>query len=236
MLIIMGMEYSLISVPSHFNTSSYLAPFDSTEIMATLPWSEGFESGIGLHYLHSFRTLCDVELPIHEDFSGYDIFTPAPHCWSYFNDNPENQSFIYSRSSGSYYVMRNQSTTSCNIALLSPVLPVAVDRTRAYFYINGYSESVLEVGYLTDPDDFSSFVLYQTIPVTQIGTNHEVYFDRVTDSAHVIVFKHGCTDTNQVIHIYNISLDIIDYCEDINISTVQFRSITTRSARIMWEY
>lgn len=187
---------------------------------------------------YTFRTLCHIEFPLLENFDNAESMSSAPECWSSIKDNPATSAYIddyeYYSSPNAYW-MYNSYVSSGNLALISPVLPVTVSQIRMNFMVSGSHGAMLEIGYLTDPDDFSSFVLYRTIPVTNGWSRHEIYFDNVTDSAYLIAFKHGFAYSYEEIYLDDMVLDIIPDCEDIHTSGIKFRNITTTGSEIIWE-
>ena len=141
----------------------------------------------------TFRTACGAiahsQLPWNEDFEGYTGGTYASAscvfndpCWTILNRYSANYPYIYS---SSYYAHSgNQSfnfygnPNPATIAAL-PQFADSLSNLAFSFWMRTSSTSYgVEVGYMTNPDDASTFVSIQTCNVSSSNTYtmHEVTF------------------------------------------------------------
>lgn len=191
----------------------------------------------------SFLTECDINLPLFENFDSAPTGTSsnpnAPLCWSYVRHYSSSSAYVSTTSPYSspncYYLSNSSASSSQKTALISPVLPDEVSNLRVRFMAKGGSGYVLHVGYLTDPEDISTFVLQQSVSLTSAWAPYIVTFDDVSVSASVVCFMHGQASTYQSIYLDNMIIEEVPQCADMDVTTIKAGETTTTSAEIYWQ-
>lgn len=184
------------------NDSTYYSTSDTTYIFDNLTPNTAYT---GLLYnictsgdtseavSFSFRTQCgEVVLPLVEGFENYT--DDIPSCWfltlaysSYYSDYPAIDTYADDAHSGSQCMEFSEGPE----ILSSPRIPLAANEIEVKFWIDLYSyyndSAAFYVGYVTNPDSASSFVVVDTVYAMEGYTEHTVSFAgiTITDTVHV---------------------------------------------------
>ncbi len=197
--------------------------------------------GIFTSVIKSSTTCAPVALPLFENFdntpTGAYNNPNAPTCWSYVKDYSSAYTYVYSsdnNSSPNCYLLSNTSSTQTQkTALISSQFSNSVRDVRTRFFSKASANGViLNVGYLTNPADLSTFRLHKAIQLTNAWAEYIVSFDTASFTGKYLVFLHGNTATSQSIYLDDIFIEKIPNCPDIDRANIKIRNIAGTTAVI----
>ncbi len=116
----------------------------------------------------SFNTLCNAAATLYENFDSYSTGNLVPACWGRLVlGNTANQAInAASPASGTRNMYQyNNAAGQTSIVLLPPLSTINAGY-RLRFKVRASLPAVLNVGYMTDPTDESTFVNVQTINIS----------------------------------------------------------------------
>ncbi|MBR6334153.1 MAG: fibronectin type III domain-containing protein, partial [Bacteroidales bacterium] len=192
--------------------------------------------------LSSVRTACSaVTIPYTEDFDD----APASGsgnmvtCWT---RNTNYTSTLYPYTSNSQHYSGNYSayfygTSAYYSYLASPEFDASVDMTnlQVRFWARKTTASYyIQVGVMTDPNDYSTFVQVGQNLTPENINNWEmlsVNTDQYTGTGRYIAFRIPAA-SNSYMYIDDINIDVIPLCEHVTSITVS--NITTNSVDLSW--
>ncbi len=207
----------------------------------------------------SFRTNCGIlPIPYSEDFNSYTsgiaAYTTAPSsypavdlpsCWTFLNlsaiSSAYPQAFLSSSSivasSGNALMVKTHTTTPAVVVL--PVFNVDINTLQMTFKFRNESSSSagnLEVGYVTNPNDASTFVsLRQCTPTTDI-TEVEQIFSGVpplgAGNSHIAFRCNGGSYNSYYISIDDIYVETIPTCP--RPASLTVANVTGSSVELTW--
>ncbi|OYU85585.1 MAG: hypothetical protein CFE24_01390 [Flavobacterium sp. BFFFF2] len=182
----------------------------------------------------SATTLC---LPASTFTQSFDASTNMPTCWVKLGTggsanvqatngtvSAPNNLYMYSSSSSSMAVVRMPEVTNAGASTNRLHF-----RTRANFTVGG----VIEVGYLTDPNDEATFVAVDQATTTSV-TNYDnwfVYPAAAPGTNAFLAFRHTGNPPNSVL-IDDVSWEAIPTCLETN--NLMATNITQNSITISW--
>ena len=195
--------------------------------------------------INNVKTACGAEaIPFTENFdsyaaSSYSNGISLPDCWSVVpvpTSYSSNTTVIYNTSahSGSNHLRSYYAT---NNKIILPEMNAATNTLQVRFwhrqYYNGNYGS-LQVGYLTDIEDTSTFVAIQSF--NNIGTTYiesEVTLENAPADAR-IAFRHlGSGSYNNTWYIDDITVEAIPACKNVT-GVAAATNITSNSATLSW--
>ncbi len=189
-----------------------------------------------------FSTPCaTLGLPIFESFDSTEngsISSPnAPECWSYIKDFQNANANVNSNTPFSspkcYYMNNSTSSTTQKTALVSPYFSEPINSVRARFMAKGgITGNILIIGYMTNPNDMSTFVTQDSIPLVSSWAEYRVSFNTATSNGNYIAFLHGRTGNAQSIYLDDIFIELIPSCADV--TEVNVTNIMSNSAIARW--
>ncbi len=188
-----------------------------------------------------FTTPCvAASIPITENFDnmapGSNSQPNAPACWFFAKENPDARTYVYnvnSFSTPNCYLLNNSSSLSTQkTALISPYFSEPINSLRVRFMARGTSGYMLNVGYMTDIADISTFRLQDSVILTSIWTEYIVSFGSVASNANYIVFMHGQRALNQPICLDDISIEHIPSCG--SVTGARITDVTSTRATLNW--
>ncbi|MBR1766673.1 MAG: fibronectin type III domain-containing protein, partial [Bacteroidales bacterium] len=185
----------------------------------------------------SFRTACGVTtLPYVEDFEN-QTSDQAPSCWNHLNPVSASDNYlrVYGNTAhnGSRCLRFNYSEASGNIIAM-PEFDSEIAGLEMSFWHRPESASnsscgTFEVGYLTDAEDASSFVVVNSWVYNEMTTNYqqdEVTFAGAPAGAR-IAFRHKGSTNNWYWHVDDINVHVAPSCIR---PVVQVASVTSDEA------
>ena len=185
-----------------------------------------------------FETLCVAVTDFTENFDA--VTTPNfPDCWKRVGTggNANTQATTGSPSGPNVMYIYSSSTTSLGVVAL-PAVSNAADGshwlkffTRANFTVGG----VLEIGYLTDPTDATSFVPVSNITTTST-TNWDLQFAQFDSSIgtnQVLAFRNSGSPANSIL-IDDVSWEVVPSCIQPSALVADLASISENSANVSW--
>jgi hypothetical protein len=174
-------------------------------------------------------------LPFSEDFSAWTTGTSAsiPGCWfkgSSYSASYPYVSTSYSMGDGKSMYFYASGTTYTYLALPKMEAPLDTLVLTGYVYYSS-SDYLLNVGYMTDANDYSTFHTVSAIPtVASQWTPFEVTFVGAPDAN--IAFSTGNGGSYVYLYLDNIEVNYYNPC--IRPTNVNANNITTNSANISW--
>ncbi|MBO4489721.1 MAG: fibronectin type III domain-containing protein [Bacteroidales bacterium] len=194
----------------------------------------------------SFTTACGImNVPYYEGFETSSLYS-APSCWTQLN--PYNNwgdlyplvddSYVHS---GNHALMFNADAEDPNPQFaVFPQFVQDITELQLSFFTRreGPSSGTFSVGYLTDPNQASSYVSLLTLTASQIGDND--YHKYIVDFSNVNVAPNtpvyiamGYTCPNYWYwYVDDIVVDLIPACSEPTGMTVN--NITTSTATVSW--
>ena len=182
----------------------------------------------------SFTTLCEELTSFSENFDA--ITTPnLPSCW-YKVGTTGSVSTQSSNSYSSPNCLYVYSSSTSNLATISlPPVSNAGDNTHRLRFMmraNFTAGGVIQVGFLTNPSDPSSFVPVQSVTANSLTyQEYIVYLGTLPGSNKVIAFRHTGNPANSVL-IDDVVWELIPSC--ISPISLSVNNITSSSATINW--
>lgn len=184
------------------------------------------------------RTGCGVvNVPYNEGFEGMP-YNEHPLCWthmSHVDGANNNECFVSSAPySGNASLKFNYSYATGNVVML-PELNAPTNTLRMRFMHRSESDDsscgLLEVGYLTDPTDASTFVALDTLHRNPAYSRAIVSYATAPDTARM-AFRHVADSTNWYWLVDDVTVEPFPTCGDIN--NVVLESATENSATVSW--
>ena len=187
--------------------ASDIAKFVTACDAISAPWSENFDSYSGASSTSAPDGYPDDELPI---------------CWQFLNRSANTstypQAFISSSSayavSGNCLFFKSSSTTPLYAILPEFVEDIAGLQLTFTYRNEGTSESngTLHIGYMTDPNDVSTFISVLECPRISSLTEKVVLFDNAPSGSYIAFKYQGGTASNYYLSIDNVSVDVKPSC------------------------
>lgn len=115
-----------------------------------------------------FTTLCDAVPTLYENFDSYGIGAIVPSCWNRLVlGNASNQAINSSTpASGTRNMYQVNSILGQTSIVLLPPLSTINAGYRLRFKVRASVPAILNIGYMTNPTDESSFVIVQTLNIS----------------------------------------------------------------------
>ncbi len=208
----------------------------------------------------SFRTACGlVEVPYSEDFNSYSggisayITAPAaypegamPSCWTFLNMSNDAASYPQAfLTSGQTFVTSGNSLvlSSSSLMPIVAVLP-SFDNDISTLQLsfkyrneaNSNSDGTLEVGYVTNPNDASTFTTLYTCPKVTTMTEVEQVFSSVpalgVGNSFIALRYSGGNSSGKALSIDDIVVELIPSCA--RPAGLAVTSIATTSVELSW--
>ncbi len=184
--------------------------------------------------IDSFTTKCVGVTNFSENFDA--VVSPAlPTCWARVGTGGDvyTQSTNFNSGPNTVY-LSSSSTTSMGMLAMPPLSNAGASTHRLVFKARGqFSPNInLEVGYLTDPSDSSTFNLLQTIVVTT--TSYLTYIvepGNAPGTAEVLAFRNSGSPAYPVL-IDDVIWEAIPSC--LNPTSPVVSNISTTGAQIDW--
>lgn len=188
----------------------------------------------------SVRTACgSTTLPYSNNFDS-DPSGQVPSCWS--TPNPyTNYNTIYPNVSTASYQVYGGNGGSVELRgdayLVSPYLPVSANKIDLMMTLKDYYHGgKLQVGFMSDPTDTSTFVLAASIDPEDYNwhTDMEVSFGSIerTDSGYV-AFRLRGTAPYGSFFVDNLEITRLVNCSQVN--NLRIRDIAANTAVAVWE-
>jgi hypothetical protein len=197
----------------------------------------------------SFKTSClpvdDAELPWQEGFESMEAgssSSSAPDCWDILNANEGEYPYIYVNTNSTYVHSGSQSlyfvssSSRYGYAILPPFSKPLNELVIDFSYKDESTSSsgYLDLGYMTNSSDESSFVsLASFTRSTSWVTINGYVLDSIPDavaSTARLAFRYGGASNNYYLGIDDITVRVIPSCPDIN--SILVDNIVADSARI----
>lgn len=182
----------------------------------------------------SFLTLCDSVTDFTENFDAAVAF---PACWARVGTGGNTYVQVSSSapSQPNNIYLYGSSATSRGVVSMIPVSNAgdATHRLRFKARANYTVGGNIEVGYLTNPSDATSFVGLQTFTTTSttVYDLFTVYPGTVPGSNQVLAFRHTGVPSNSVL-IDDVVWEVIPSCVEPN--ALAFTNVTSTSADLSW--
>ena len=189
------------------------------------------------------RTACGAEaIPFTMNFEDGASNVYVPSCWKAVPNPTSSSSYTMGRYSSSTYAHSGsyslRSYYATNNKIILPEMNAATNTLQVRFWHRQYysgSYGSLQVGYLTDIEDTSTFVAIQSF--NNIGTTYiesEVSLENAPADAR-IAFRHiGSSTYYYTWYIDDITVEAIPACKNVTAVTVPSANITSNSATLSW--
>ena len=189
------------------------------------------------------RTACGAEaIPFTLNFEDGASNVYVPSCWKAVPNPTSSYSYAMGRYSSSTYAHSGsyslRSYYATNNKIILPEMDAATNTLQVRFWHRQYysgNYGSLQVGYLTDIEDTSTFVAVQSF--NNIGTTYiesEVSLENAPADAR-IAFRHiGSSSSNYTWYIDDITVEAIPACKNVTAVTVPSANVTSNSATLSW--
>ena len=191
------------------------------------------------------RTACGAEaIPFNENFDSYTASTYStavvPDCWIF---SPEPTGYYYTSIYNEYPYsgtlnLRFYSYYKANSVVVLPEMAAATNTLQVRFYHRPYSTSygTMQVGYVTDIEDTTTFVNLKTLARTSTTyAPEEITFEAAPAGSRIAFRYIGSTySTNYKWYIDDITVETIPICKNVTAPTVPSANITSNSATLSW--
>ena len=189
------------------------------EVISTLPWTEGFET-----------------------LATGNSSSAAPLCWNLLNANAGSAPYIYVNTNASYVRTGSKSLffSNSNVKMGYAILPEFEDLSNAMMMFSYKDENVtysgsLDVGYLTDITDESTFVSLQNFPNSASWVDEAtVYLNTVPAGARV-AFRYGKAASSTVYYLGIDDIVVKEIPACVRPSSVTVAALTPDAASFTWE-
>ena len=190
--------------------------------------------------LANARTECGpLQLPYTNNFDDVisDHGTNFITCWSRYTTNPERVVRCYGSAthSGSYALDFNYSP-SCTTAAVTPMIDPSIPLNTVMLDFWAYSslgQGWMEVGTMSDPNDFSTYEFYDTVRLSAPSTweNLMISFENYSGSNQYIAFLEiNGTTTSYIFD--DLTIDYIPNCVHPNNLVVD--ALTSSTVTLSW--
>jgi len=191
--------------------------------------------------IFDFRTACNKisTIPYYENFDSYGVGGTYPYCWtkySGYNASYPNISTTYFSSPGSlyFYAYNNQQTVAI-VNAIDSTIPLNTLRIKFKMYYFSTSYHNIQVGVMTSPTDYTTFVPVDNVQTVSVGgqwEDKEISFASYTGTGKYIAFSTVAPiNAFNYGYIDNVVIDYIPACAkptSINISPL------TTSSTFSW--
>ncbi len=190
-------------------------------------------------YVGLARTACEgyMNAPVFDDFSTYTSYT-LPTCWSALATSGSGSytyPYVYNTSANYHYLNFAPSYGTPNFVVM-PYITLAANQMN--IEVNGYADqsysggaTTLEVGYVTDPADSTTFVSLGTLN-TSVPTDFEFNTSTVPSTVDSIWIAFRALSTSSYsssAYIYSINITQLSDCarpDWVALDTVTFENAT----------
>ncbi len=205
---------TVLTVPATTNPFTYSSLEANTQYTVRVKANCGTEESEYCAVSASFKTQCgEVGVPYSNDFessSNGDI----PDCFT-THYSESSTAAVYTYSSNKFLRLNHYANTSPVYAVL-PKFDTQLSLLRATFKYRYESTAYgrLEIGYMTDNSDVSTFVVLDTLAPTTTFTSKVVFFDAVPSTASYIAFRFsGVTSSYYYGGIDDLVVDLAPTCK-----------------------
>ena len=187
----------------------------------------------------SFTTTCFgiSAFPYYESFDTYGTGTGSyPTCWMR-NSSLSNAPYVNSTNNtppGSLYLFSAAGNRTVGIVVIDSITPISSLRVKFNMRYTNVNSSYLQVGVMTDPNDFSTFVpvgAKQSLNQASVWEEKEVLLDSYTGNGRFIAFL-GSEAASNYVYMDDLVVDYIPLCKKPTNLTVT--NIGVNDATISW--
>ncbi|MBO7647012.1 MAG: fibronectin type III domain-containing protein, partial [Bacteroidales bacterium] len=251
-------ELYIANTPVNLDTVTWTTVTDTTydflDLNAGTQYTIYIRSDCGGEYSFPasipFRTECGaMSLPFVEDFEGFADYE-QPDCWEYLNEYTSyNGSYPYINNYASYAhnsaksLMFNYNYNSTSTGYQLAILPLFNEdltnlQISLYSRREGVNSGTFYIGYITDPNEDSTFVTVFSVTSNEMGDDdfhrHVVNFSDAQinpgDTAY-IALGYYC-GSNWYWYVDDITVDLIPACSEPSALTVS--DINPTTATVSW--
>ncbi len=182
-----------------------------------------------------------TQLPFVENFDSLPVGNIGNNtCW---NSSPifvDQSPCVYAPSwSGGNKCLWLRSYSQTSMVVFPQISQYSINTLMMSMNVrtNNYVE-LFEVGVMTDPDDFSTFVAVDTIRNFQLNhfEPHRVYFNHYADTGRYIAFRWYAVDAAYYDYCAYVDDIVVDFGPDCAVvEHLRVQDITGHSARISWD-
>lgn len=182
-----------------------------------------------------------TQLPFTETFESLPVGNIGNNaCWNSFPLFVDQSPSVYAPSwSDGNKCLWLRSYSAPSMVVLPRIFGQSINSLKMSMNVrtNNYVE-LFEVGVMTNPNDFSTFVPVDTIKNCQLNLfeHHRVYFNHYADTGQYIALRWCAVDAayyDYCAYVDDIVVDFGAYCAEVEHLRVQ--DITGHSAKISWE-
>lgn len=184
----------------------------------------------------TFTTLCDPVTTLTESFDSYTVGNIVPPCWSKIITGAnavQTIAVVASGSTNKNITQYNNTPGQVNVVLLPPLSTVNAG-FQLKFKVRASSAAVLDVGYLTNAFDPGSFVVVQSLNVTNTayGNNTNVPFPTTVPSDARVAVRMPAQATAATVYWDDVVWEQAAACLEPNSLVVS--NITQTAATVGW--
>ena len=190
----------------------------------------------------TFKTACAPTEFFTENFDAMPTGSVLPNCWSKGGNGTvtiNSGSVAPSSPANRLYMFANGTATTPTtaLAILPPVSNLSAGTHRLKF--RGYASTTnkhIEIGYLADATDLTTYVELETIPFTTTtaatAKNYTFIPENVPAGVTTLVLKNTGLPASTIVYLDDITWEPQPLCPDVE--TLVFGSVTNTSATFSW--
>ena len=193
----------------------------------------------------NFTTTCPESYPLDYTcgFEGPNTTgsNPMPLCWTRMGSHTTipnvSTSYHHGEGSRSLYFYKSSSSTYTNEIAALPAIDANMNTVRVVFYgrlSSSSTDGTINVGYVTDLADATTFQSVQTVTLTTSWEKHTISFGNVGNVSGNIAFQALYSTASAFIYIDDVLVEAIPSCVEPSGLDVVANSITTNSVQLTW--
>lgn len=184
----------------------------------------------------TFTTACNPVATLSENFDSYATGSIVPSCWARIVTGSSASQTITSTTpaSGTRNIYQYNSTAGQVSIVVLPELSTINSGYQLRFKVRATSAALLDIGYLTNPTDASTFVNIQTLNIsnTSYGADSKIVFPTTVPASARVAVRMPVQTSAPSVYWDDVVWEIAPSC--VEPTSVAFSNITSSGANISW--
>ncbi|MCY0977580.1 fibronectin type III domain-containing protein [Chryseobacterium wangxinyae] len=183
----------------------------------------------------TFTTACSPFTTLSENFDSFTTGSIVPTCWGRIVTGSASQTITSTTpASGTRNIFQANSTAGNISIVLLPELSTVNAGYQLRFKVRATAAATLDIGYLTNPTDATTFVNVQTLSIanTTYGAESKIPFPTSVPATARVAVRMPVQASAPSIYWDDVNWEIAPSCVEPN--TVTVSAITPTSATLAW--